>query len=235
MRMTRWLTVCLGMALAGPGTALAYEDPGPSFSWDVTLASRYLFQGIDFSNNNPVIQPEVGVTVRGVTFTAWLNGDLDEGHFNEIDLLASYDLEVGGTTITPGYAYYLYPNRDPDIDPSQEVYVDFAHSMGVDLSLSVHYDFDKGDGAYGSFGVSREWETGPGAFGAGVTLFYQREYYATSGIPSVELATSYTIGVGSYSVTPALSYFATWDNADFQGEQAIPSRWWVAVSVGPKD
>jgi uncharacterized protein (TIGR02001 family) len=234
MRVPRWLTVCLGLALAAPGSAFGADDSGPSLSWNVTLASRYLFQGVDFSNNNPVIQPEIGLTVRGVTFTAWANGDLDEGHFNEIDLLASYDLDVGETTVTPGYAYYLYPNRG-DVDPSQEVYLDLARSIGVDLSLSIHYDFDEGDGAYGSAGVSREFETAGGALGAGVTLFYWREYYAQSGIPSIELATSFTREVGSLAITPSLSYFATWENADFRDAQAVPSKWWVAVSVGPKD
>jgi hypothetical protein len=235
--LNRWTMILyVGFTLATPPLAIASEDPALSLSWDVTLASRYLFQGVDLSNNNPVIQPEIALTAHRVTLTAWFNGDLDEGHINEIDLLVGYDLESGPLTVTPGYAYYRYPNRgSAPLDPSQEVYLDITYAAVVNVSLSTHYDFDAGDGAYGSFGLGREFESAQGTVGVGATLYYWRAYYAQSGIPSMEFAISYSATVRSLTITPSLSYFATWDNSDFRDAQAVPSRWLVALSIASSD
>ena len=47
-----------------------------SASWDVTIASKYLFQGIDYSEAKPVIQPEAILTVKGFSAILWFNHDL---------------------------------------------------------------------------------------------------------------------------------------------------------------
>lgn len=236
MQVRHGIILYVGITLATPVSAFASADPAISLSWNVTLASRYLFQGIDYSDHHPVVQPWFGLTYRGVTLASWFNGDLDEGHINEIDLLVSYDRTLGPLTVTPGYAYFRYPNRGPDpISPSQEVYLDFVYATLVDVSLSTHYDFDEGDGAYGSLGLSREFDTALGGVGVGATVFYQRAYYTQSGIPSIELTTSYSAAFKSVTVTPSLSYFATWENGDFQDGQAVPSKWVVALSIAPKD
>ena len=53
-----------------------------------------------------------------------------------------------------------------------------------------------------------------------------------SGIPSLEFTVSYSGSIRSVSVTPSLSYFATWDNADFTGQSAVPKRWLVSMTIG---
>ena len=209
----------------------AESGQGPvTFSWETALASKYLFQGIDYSSGNPVAQPELSLEYRKFSLTSWFNFDLDERHVDEIDLLFAYGWELGHLSVTPGYARYRYPNRG--WDPSQEVYLDLSYATLADLSLSTHYDFDAGKGTYFTLGLRRDVETSVGAFGVGSNLFYQRNYYEMSGIPSLEFTASYSGSIRSVSVTPSLSYFATWDNADFAGQSAIPKKWLVSVTIG---
>ena len=136
-----------GGALSVPVLSGAAEsEQGPvTFSWGTAFASKYLFQGIDYSDGNPVVQPELSLEYRGFSLTSWFNVDLDERHVNEIDLLFAYRLELGDLSVTPGYARYRYPNKD--WEPSQEVYLDLSYATFLNLSLSSHYDFDAGKGA----------------------------------------------------------------------------------------
>ena len=100
-------------------------EPPSTFSigWDVTLASKYLFQGIDYSDGKPVVQPEVILTVKDFSAIIWFNHNLDTGKSNEFDLYLQYDLEREDFTLTTGYAHYNYPHRK-DWDPNEEVFVE---------------------------------------------------------------------------------------------------------------
>jgi len=179
---------------------------------------------------HPVAQPELSLEYRGFSLTSWFNVDLDERHVNEIDLVFAYERELGRLSATPGYARYRYP--DKGWEPSQEVYLDLSYATLLDLSLSSHYDFDAGKGAYFTLGLQREVETSVGTFGMGSHLFYQRNYYEMSGIPSPEFTANYSRSIRSVSITPSVSYFVTWDNSDFIGESAVPKQWVVSLTIG---
>ena len=83
-----------------------------SAGWDVTIASKYLFQGIDYSEGKPVIQPEAILTVKGFSAILWFNHDLQTSKSNEFDLNLQYDIERENLTLTTGYAHLNYPHRD---------------------------------------------------------------------------------------------------------------------------
>ena len=222
---------CLGGCLIHGTPAVAESEHGPlTVSWETVFASKYLFQGIDYSDGNPVAQPELSLEYRGFSLTSWFNVDLDERHVNEIDLLFAYERELGRLSATTGYARYRYP--DKGWEPSQEVYLDLSYATLLDLSLSSHYDFDAGKGAYFTLGLQRDVETSVGTFGMGSHLFYQRNYYEMSGIPSLEFTVNYSRSIRSVSITPSVSYFVTWDNSDFQGESAVPKQWVVSLTIG---
>ena len=222
---------CLGGCLIHGAPAVAESEHGPlTVRWETAFASKYLFQGIDYSNGNPVAQPELSLEYRGFSLTSWFNVDLDERQVNEIDLLFAYGVELGDLSATPGYARYRYP--DKGWDPSQEVYLDLSYATLLDLSLSSHYDFDAGKGAYFTLGLQRDVETSVGTFGIGSNLFYQRNYYEMSGVPSLEFTVNYSRSIRSVSITPSVSYFVTWDNSDFIGESAVPKQWVVSLTIG---
>ena len=222
---------CLGGCLIHGTPAVAESEHGPlTVRWETAFASKYLFQGIDYSNGNPVAQPELSLEYRGFSLTSWFNVDLDERHVNEIDLVFAYEREIGRFSATPGYARYQYPRKG--WEPSQEVYLDLSYATLLDLSLSSHYDFDAGKGAYFTLGLQRDVETSVGTFGIGSNLFYQRNYYEMSGIPSLEFTVNYSRSIRSVSITPSVSYFVTWDNSDFIGESAVPKQWVVSLTIG---
>jgi hypothetical protein len=233
MRVMRRLSIAvfLGMCFVHGTPAVAESEPDPvTVSWETAVASKYLFQGIDYSSGNPVAQPELSLEYRKFSLTSWFNFDLDGRHVNEIDLLFAYEWELGPLSVTPGYARYRYPHKG--WDPSQELYLDLSYETFLDLALSTHYDFDAGKGAYFTLGLHREVETSVGTFGVGSNLFYQWNYYETSGIPSLEFTANYGGSIRSVSITPAVSYFATWDNGDFKEQSAVPRKWLVSLTVG---
>jgi uncharacterized protein (TIGR02001 family) len=81
------------------------------------IASAYVFRGVTL-NDGFVVQP--GMEVSGLpiplTIGVWGNidgddydGTLQKGQFSEIDLYASYDVEVGMFGLGAGYCEYTYP------------------------------------------------------------------------------------------------------------------------------
>ena len=202
-----------------------------SFSWDITQASKYLFQGIDYSNGKPVAQPELALAYKDFSFISWLNFNQDEKVFDEIDLYFQYSREVQNLSLTPGYAYYRYPTRGDGWDPSQEVYLDISYDTFLSPTLSTHYDFDAGKGYYFTLGVSHGIETSRGIFGLGSNVFYQSDYYDATGFPSVEFNGSYSHSIGSMTIAPSISYFLTWNNGDFKDTGSVPEAWLFSINV----
>lgn len=225
------ITACMTLFfLVDPCRAAEYDFDRTALSAQVSLASRYLFQGIDYSDSHPVLQPEFTVERAGGSLTGWANFDLHERHVNELDGLLAYTWEGESLSLTPGYAYYHYPNRS--WGSSQEVYLDISYATLLAVSLSAHYDFDEGDGAYATLGISHSIGGPSGTLEVGSNLFYQRNYYDQTGIPSLEFSAQYQVIVHGYHVSSSVSYFATWENGDFHDDGAVPSRWAAVLTVG---
>src|ERR1044071_7620807 len=55
-------------------------------SFDATLASRYLFQGIDYSDGRSVVQPNLVVTQGTFSAVVWANYQPNLGDVNEVDI-----------------------------------------------------------------------------------------------------------------------------------------------------
>src|SRR3972149_3171537 len=227
-----------------PQTASAQQQPGSkepeglepeppssfSIGWDMTLASKYLFQGRDYSNDKAVIQPEVTLTFKEFSAILWSNYALDTKEFNEFDLYLQYSREVQALSLTTGYAHYNYPHRE-GWDPSQEVFIEASGKTMLNPSLGVHYDFDAGNGAYFNLGINHE--TGPslGAVSLGINLFYMDNYYENSGFPSTEFNVNKEFSFGSLTITPSVSYFLSWDNGDFRDDNAVSDTWLFSINI----
>ena len=208
--------------------------PSPlSFGWDITLASKYLFQGIDYSDGKPVVQPEGIITYKGFSAILWFSHDLDKKVSNEFDLYLQYSQEMENLSLNAGYAHFNYPHRE-EWDPSQEVYADVSYSTILNPSLSIHYDFDAGKGIYSTLGISHGVETPAGTLSLGSNLFYQSNYYDQTGIPSIEFNTSIEYSISSFTITPSISYFLTWENGDFTEdgpEGPVPDTWLFSINL----
>lgn len=215
------------------GTAFAQsteEEPKDgdkkiSVSYDVLFASKYLFQGLDYSDSRAVAQPNINLGFGGLTLNAWGNFQPDLDVLNEIDLSVKYAWGFHGFNVAPGYMSLRYPNR-VGWDPSQELFVEMSGPGWLSPSLSIHHDFDAGKGTYSTLGVSHSVR---GPLSLGVNLFRQDHYYEMSGFPAAEIKASASLTVGVLGFTPSLSRFLTWNNGDFRGDARVPESWLLGV------
>lgn len=209
-------------------------DNSISFGWDASLASKYIWQGIDYSNGGVVFQPEAYLAINNFSATVWINHDIDTNKSDEIDLYLQYDWSFTDYALSAGYAYYDYPQNEPHRDnweASQELYLDISIETELNPSLSIHYDFDAGEGAYYALGVSHDYEAAVADFSLAANLFYHDNYYETSGIPSFELNASTSFSSGSLTISPSVSYFHTWENGDFRDSNSVPGVWLFSVNI----
>ncbi|MCC6545461.1 MAG: hypothetical protein IT392_13365, partial [Nitrospirae bacterium] len=157
--------------------------------------------------------------------------DLHTSKSNEFDLYLQYDIKRENLTLTTGYAHYNYPHRD-GWGPSQEVFMNIAYGASFNPSLSIHYDYDAGKGSYYTLSINHDVASLIGDLSLGTNLFYQSNYYESSGFPSVEFNISSEYPVRSFTISPSVSYFLTWDNADFSGDSSVPDTWLFSLNIG---
>jgi len=209
-------------------------DNSISYGWDATLSSKYIWQGIDYSNGGMVLQPEAYITLNNFSATVWFNHDIETNKPDEFDLYLQYDWSFTKHALSAGYAYYEYPQNEPhrdNWDASQELYLDISVDRTLNPSLSMHYDFDTGKGTYYALGVSHDFDLARESFTLAANLFYHDDYFETSGIPSFELNASTNFSAGSLTISPSISYFHSWENGDFRGVNAVPDVWLFSVNI----
>jgi len=214
-----------------PKTAGDTESETAASQWsgaaDLTFASRYLFQGIDYSNGKPVFQPNLRLAYKNFSVTAWGNYDIDWQQFNEFDFSFSWSAAYRVLSVTTGYVNLVYPNRE-GWDPSQEFFLNASLEAPLSPSMSWHYDFDAGTGSYVTLGVSESIQANTTV---GANLFYQDGYYGMTGIPALELNVAYSLPVQSFTLKPSLSRMVTWENGDFRNGAGPEDAWLFAFNV----
>lgn len=220
---------------AAAGTDLSEapsSDASTAFSMaaDVTLASTYLWHGIDYSDGHPVIQPEMVLGYDSFSATVWLNGDLHDGLVTEADLYLSYTRPIRPLSLTLGYAYFSYPHRE-GWDPSQEVFMTVALATRFHPSLSLHHDYQTGKGLYAELGGSGGFEHPLGNLTVGANLYYHHSYYQLTGFPAIEIQGGNSFGVGPVTLSLSVTYFLTWDNGDFTGGNAVDDAWVYSLNI----
>jgi hypothetical protein len=232
----------LGLVLA----AAAFPQDKES-SWTAGLEldanSKYIWRSMAWSQG-AVLQPSAWVGTSGLTFSVWSNfilnsGEPNAGQFNEVDYRLSYDLEIGGFTITPAFNIYTYPNQDPGWSPTTgELEIAVAYGFG-NFSLETSHFFDVIDnkgGYVGDIGLAYEAEAAEGLTLAGAVRFAFanakfNEYYVPydSGTLSavvLEAGLTYTFPGGLY-IRPHLEYNNILDK---NLRAAIEATDWLSLS-----
>jgi hypothetical protein len=137
--MKRCITLA-ATALAAVGVLGA--DAGISASAEATLASAYVWRGLNLVDN-PVFQPSVTLGSQGWSLSAWGNVELTnlnsgaytihsdpEGAFTEVDLTLEYSLDLPLVSLAAGIIDYQFPGQG--LNRTQELYV----SAGLDAPFS---------------------------------------------------------------------------------------------------
>lgn len=218
-----------GASPAAAGAQESYATDAMSLTWQFAVASKYLFQGVDYSQGEPVVQPEFALSVRNFSATLWVNHDLQLGDSNEFDFLLSYTRELPGVSLTMGYAHNDYPHRG--WSPSQEVFCEAGLPAAFEPTLAINYDYDQGKGAYATLGTNRQVQSGPLPVTFGASVYYQHEYYGSTGFPAAEFQLSTDLRQGAVLFSPAISRTLTWDNGDFTDTGAVPASWLFSLNV----
>lgn len=235
------IAACAGLTFAQAGPAAMAEDAAPSLpvvrpeparlhvGWDATVASRYAFQGMDYSGGSAVAQPELIVSRGCWSSTIWFNQELERGEVTEFDLLAGYSRAFHGMDAAAGYARLTYPNSDAR--SSQELTFLLARPGIVATALDVHWDFDAGRGVYSTFELSGDLPTPWKPVGLAVALHHQRSYYDAHGVPCVGVTLGIEQQCAGVTLSPSVVRFVSWENATFRGDARVPQGWLVSLGV----
>ncbi len=239
---SRWIRAAIAatavtlVANVAVGAEPAAEDsattPEPRVEWSLTYASRYAFQGIDFSDGRAVVQPWAAVHAGPVTGTVWANANQARHHVDEVDVGVLAPWSAGTWSGDAGWLYLGYPNRD--WAPTQELVVDVAGEVPLAPTLTVHWDVIEGTGTYATIGVSHTVPSRFGPWQLGAKLHGQSGYYDMTGIPAAETTLGIAIESGGLAFTPLLTKLWTWDNGDWRGDARPQPDWMLGISVAPR-
>lgn len=126
----------LALLFAPPVTAqeaaVSQEDETPSISVDagVTLASRFLYRGLNLGQA-PQFQPLLTLNVGALQLASWSSHPLarpsDENasgftgaNYREVNFWAQYTIDTGVGTLTPYIQNHYNPNAGPFLDFSED-------------------------------------------------------------------------------------------------------------------
>jgi hypothetical protein len=147
------------------GAVLPAAAQDASIGFDVGLNSNYNWRGLSLANK-PVIQPDVWVSVYGLTGGVWANVDptkcdgsndiCESGGVRsgiaEIDFWLEYARSFGNADAKVGYVGYTYNKNNAGIDNTAntgEIYGQVSlNGLPVTPTLAAWYDIDKVKGLY---------------------------------------------------------------------------------------
>ena len=229
--------IAVSIACSSAWAAEAAEDSSESasglgFECSGTYASWYSFQGFDYSDRKPVVQPEAKVSLRSLSVALWGNLDQATENLNELDTTVRWDWEHKKASGGAGYVNLRYPTRE-GWEPSQELFVEGALDGPVQASANLHWDVQSGRGAYGCLGLGHEIERSSVTFGVEAKLYAQTHYYGLTGISAAETRLSLRRTWAGMEWEPALSRIWTWENGDFRAEDVVVPGWLVSLSFSP--
>ncbi len=153
------LTLAGAATTANAATATAALD----------VNSAYVWRGVT-ANDGLVLQPSIDVaSENGFSVNVWANYDVDdydglvdEYHFSEVDLTATYAFKLGPVDTSVGIIEYTFPTTYPDSAPGgtdlpnmTELFLGLGYDLGNGFSLSgkIYYDCDKIDDFYITAGL----------------------------------------------------------------------------------
>jgi len=159
-----------------------------SYGLYLTFNTKSIWRGMNWVDD-PVFQPDVWVSYRGLTFNIWANmhtTDYGEtvgysdcgGEFAEIDYTVYYTRTHGRFTWSAGATHYTYPHTG--YNSTSEVYAVLSGNLLFQPSASVFYDFDEGDGLYTSIGFSHTFPLGQFSESASASLCLSTSVAAAS-------------------------------------------------------
>lgn len=232
------MTALAALTLAGA----ASQAEGATATAALDVNSAYVWRGITF-NDGLVLQPSIDVASdNGFSVNVWANYDLDdydggveENHFSEVDLTASYAFKLGAVDTSLGVIAYTFPTTHPDnlagagtdYNSTAEIFLGLGYELGCGFSITgnIYYDVDQVDDFYITAGLQYAYDINDKtSLSLGGLISYAGEdftaYYAggtDSGFFNYILNASL-----SYKVTDAFGIAANIAFTDSMDDDALP-------------
>jgi hypothetical protein len=187
--------------------------------------SKYIWRGQNY-NDDPVLQPGVSATYRGLTAMIWgslettnINGN--SGDFSEVDYLLYYSgvlPSLEGVNYSIGAGYYNFPGTK--VKDTTEVYAGLSFDLPLRPSVTFYHDVDEADGTYVSLAVAYSVERIAGLgkdmpLGMGISASlgwgsgsYNKYYWGTdqSKLNDLTLSASFPMEIAGCTLAPSLNY-----------------------------
>jgi hypothetical protein len=182
---------------------------------DTTLVSRYIWHGLDYSDQKPVMQPEIIFLLMKMSAIVWLNYDFQSYKaVNEYDLTLQYADKLGPAGISLGYSYFTYPNRG--WSDSEEVWLQGSYESVLNPTLGIHDDFRSENGWYYNLGISHDFDLPIGNLTPAALLYYHAHCYGGTGFPASEFNLTDAVSIGQVTSKVKISYYRALKNGDFR-------------------
>ncbi len=166
-RLLLILSALMLLVYADPSAALGPIDASASAG----LFSKYVWRGM-IVTDDPVLQPDLSVSVMGFGADIWGNMDLTDyhrtsedpdglgGQFYEMDYSLSYGVSLPLLKLGAGLIYYDFPNTHDSA--TTELYISAAADVLFSPSVAMYYDVDEIDGGYLQLAAGYAVEMSPG-------------------------------------------------------------------------
>lgn len=217
------LLVCLTSLTCG--TETVFGDGEVDFVFTVDYFSKYIWRGQNY-DDDPVLQPGVSATYRGLTAMIWgslettnINGN--SGDFSEVDYSLYYSgvlPSLEGVNYSIGAGYYNFPGTK--IKDTTEVYAGLSFDLPLRPSVTFYHDVDEAEGTYVSLAVACSVERIAGlgkdmplGMEIGASLgwgsgSYNKYYWGTdqSKLNDLTLSASFPMEIAGCTLAPSLNY-----------------------------
>ncbi len=164
MKFLKLALVAAAASVAMGGAAMAQDESGLKLSYNVGVASDYIFRGVSNTNTNGQVFGGVDATY-GIGYAGVWTSNVDFGTPNpdqEIDVYAGVKPTVGPASLDFGVIYYGY-TKDKNGAPGQYGYFEVKAAastavgpatVGAALYYSPEFPGEGGEALYGEINAS---------------------------------------------------------------------------------
>ncbi|MDP3175137.1 MAG: TorF family putative porin [Phenylobacterium sp.] len=112
MKSFKLALIAAAATVATSGVAFAQDDTAPAFSFNVGVASDYVFRGVSQTSESPQVFGGADVSMGQFYGGVWAsNVDFGDDTDAEVDLYAGFKPTVGPVSLDLGVIYYGYLNE----------------------------------------------------------------------------------------------------------------------------
>ncbi len=215
----------IGLSMLMCETGAVFGENGIDFEITADYFGKYIWRGQNLSDD-PVFQPGLSASYKGLTAAIWGNMDLtningNSGDFSEMDYSLDYSSTfsgIEGVGYSVGVIYYDFPGTTTK--DTTEVYWGLNFDLPLNPSITVYHDVDEAEGSYVSlaFGhsIERIAELGPDipvGMEIGTSLgwgsgSYNKYYWVTdqSKLQDLTFSVSFPMEIAGWTLSPSLNY-----------------------------